>query len=118
MGLRPGHKLEFDKESESKNYHSDYYKGGENYNLRDLSRDLPRIMDEPDIKAVQIILEITDPETGHTTLVSKVIDPEMYFENEDIYDSMDEYIEEEIFSMEQYKGYKGTPGGVSIRVMK
>lgn len=118
MGLRPGHRLQVDKETESKNYHSTYYKGGENYNFRDLSRDLPKIMDDTDIKAVQIIVEIRDPETGHTTLVSKVIDADSYYESMGEYDSMDDYFEEEIFSLAQYAGYKGTPGGVSVRVMK
>lgn len=111
-----GDGLKWEKESENRNSRSDWYNSDEGYSLDRLNKDVNRFFEDEDIKAVQVIMKIKDPETGYETMVSKVLSPDQYYEME--YDSVEEYIEDSIFGQEQYKGYGVVAGGISVRTYK
>lgn len=108
--------LHLDKETDSRNYHSEYYEGGKNYELSDLDNDIPKLLEsDENIKQIQIIAEIYDPETKLTSYVSQILTPSEYYDMMSVYDSIEDFFDDDVMSDDAYSGSSFVAGGVSVR---
>ena len=108
----PENEMTLKREFFTENTRQEFFNTGGGFYLGMLDRYVPDKLSEPDVRGVMVIRDVYNEEFDHYTSVSKYFTADMI----DNIDSVEDYMDDQIFSMEMYEGYADT-GGCHIRVI-
>ena len=108
--------FKFDKEISTKNTFQEWYEAGADYNAKNLSGEVEDALMLPGVSGVQICEKIYSKELDQEITVSKYFDFDTLDYIEEEYNGdVEAYMNEEIFGLTRYEGYKAT--GYQMRII-